>query len=235
MPAPETAPPLAAEVDAATRSLDRSLRRLHLTRTDRRAVVADVRADLLEAATQRVPPEALLGPDVDAFAREAVASGGYVAQPRDSARSVVAGLLGLGVGLALGFWLVFWVAWPFFTSRFDLVGHHPEAGLTVAVSGLTLAALLGAVVTLAVALRGRPAAGATLVRVVPMLVLVSVGVVGVGVPLLGAEVAWPVSDEVVVATAALVLVLLVTAPVVAARRWALAASAARGSTSTATA
>ncbi len=70
------------ETDAAISQLNRSLRRLGVSRADRLAITEDVRGDLHAAAAEGVRPAALIGSDVDAFARQALEAGGYEPTPR---------------------------------------------------------------------------------------------------------------------------------------------------------
>jgi DNA-binding ferritin-like protein (Dps family) len=94
-----SAPVDPSEVDDAVAGLDRRLRRLHLSRGDRRAIVDDVRGDLLAAAADGVRPATLIGPDVDAFAREAMDQGGYRPWRPEYVRTLLGGVLGTLIGL----------------------------------------------------------------------------------------------------------------------------------------
>jgi hypothetical protein len=204
-----------AEIDAAVADLDRRLRRLHLPRADRRAIGDDVRGDLRAAADDGIRPADLIGPDVDAFAREAVEQGGYRPWRPEYLRAVLGGVLGALVCLFVGYWLVVG-AQQLLAATFTLDRHYPVAGPAVVVAGVAVLALLGALVVLGRVLAGRQAARATVRRAA--LLLPSAVVVGAGAAAAGALVPdepWPVA----------VLVLCIAVPFVAAlwlsRAWAL--------------
>ena len=72
-----------AETDEAINQLNRSLRRLGASRAARLAITDDVRGDLNAAAAEGVRPAALIGSDVDAFARQALTAGGHEPTPKD--------------------------------------------------------------------------------------------------------------------------------------------------------
>ena len=154
----------ADQVDAATTELDRSLRRLHLTRSDRRTVVDDVRADLQAAADDGVDPATLLGPDVDAFARAAIDAGGFTPQPRDHLRVVGGGVITAIAVVAAAYVLIVMVLTPILSAAFTLDGRYPEAGPLVVYGALVLLGLAGTLVGLRQLLAGRPAARETFRR-----------------------------------------------------------------------
>ncbi|MCZ2847907.1 hypothetical protein [Modestobacter sp. VKM Ac-2978] len=167
------------QVHAALTELDRSLQRLHLTRADRRAIVADVRTDLQAAAADGVSPAALVGPDVDAFARETVEAGGYRPRPRGYPRLVIGGVLTAIVAVVVAYLLVVEVLTPLLASWFTLDGSYPTAGPIVAYVGIALVGLLGTFLGVARLSAGRPAARATRTRTAQLLpVGAAVGIAG---------------------------------------------------------
>lgn len=150
------------QIRTATAELDRCLRRMHVPRGDRRALVEEVRGDLRAAAADGVGPAALIGTDVDAFAREAIEAGGYRARPHDYGRVLAAGTLAAGVVVVAAYWLVVEALQPALSSWFTLEGRYPALGPVVVYGAVALAGLLGALAGLRVFLAGRPAARATL-------------------------------------------------------------------------
>ena len=152
------------EVDATTAGLERALRRLHIAAADRRAIVAEVRADLEAAAADGVSPSALIGPDVEAFAREAAEARGH--QPREAQYPsiVIGGTLAAVGGTVAAYLLIVEFLVPLFSSWFDLDGHYPVAGPVVAWAGMAVAAVLVTLLVLHLLLRGRAAARETVRR-----------------------------------------------------------------------
>lgn len=169
MSAPERATVRSEQIQAATAELDRRLRRMHLSRADRRSIVDDVRADLQVAADDGVPPEALVGPDIDAFARETVDAGGYRPQSRDYPRVVAGGVLAAAVVVVAAYWLIVGALQPLFASWFTLRGHYPTAGPALVYGAIALVGLLGTLAGVRWLLAGRPAGGATLRRAAVLL------------------------------------------------------------------
>ena len=219
MSRPEIAPTSAAGVNAATTTLERSLRRLRLTSKDRRSILEEVRADLKAAAADGVAPQALIGPDPDAFARQAAAAAGYLPRRGEYGRVLLGGALGALAALVGGYLLLDLVVFPLFASMFDLGGFHPVLGAYAFMSALALAVTLGVLGLLALLLRDRAAARATLARAAVLLpVVATLGVVLVG----GAAMDFqaPAYVEVIGRRAALVALLLAGA-LLAARTWAL--------------
>ncbi|MCZ2805371.1 hypothetical protein O2W18_09680 [Modestobacter sp. VKM Ac-2983] len=150
------------QIDATIAELDRSLRRLHLTRSDRRTVLEEVRVDLQAAADDGVSPAALIDSDIDAFAREAIEVGGYIPRPRDYPRVLLGGILtAVGVVVA-AYVLIVLILTPLLSSWFTLPGSYPSAGPLLVYGALVLAGLIGTLAGLRWLLAGRPAARATL-------------------------------------------------------------------------
>ena len=169
MSKPDGAPSLAAQIDvvqidSATEELDRRLRRLRITRGDRRTIVQDVRSDLHTAAADGVSPEVLIGPDVDAFAREAIEAGGYRPSSRDYPRVLTVGVLAAAAAVVAGYLLIVEVFTPLLSSWFTLDSSYPTAGPLVAYGGIVLVGLLGVLAAVRWLLTGRPAARETLNR-----------------------------------------------------------------------
>jgi hypothetical protein len=160
----DSAPADTRQIEEVTEELDRSLRRMRLSRDDRRTVVGDVRADLETAAADGVGPAALVGPDIDAFARKAVDAGGYVPRPRDFSRVVAGGVLATVVVVVAAYWLIVGVLQPLLASWFTLDGHYPTAGPVVVYAAITLLGLLGTLAGLLWLLTDRPAARPTMIR-----------------------------------------------------------------------
>lgn len=169
MSKPDSAPgPVAqidsTQVDAATADLNRRLRRLHITRGDRRTIVEEVRSDLQTAAVDGVSPSALIGPDVDVFAREAIEAGGYRPRPYDYPRVLTGGILAAAAAAVAGYLLIVEVLTPVLSSWFTLDGRYPTAGPVVAYGAIALAGVLGVLAAVRWLLAGRPAARETLHR-----------------------------------------------------------------------
>jgi hypothetical protein len=161
---PDSTPVRSEQIDQVTEELDRSLRRMHLSRNDRRTVVDDVRADLETAAADGVSPDALVGWDVDAFARKTVDAGGYRPQPRDYPRVLAGGILATVVVVVAAYWLIVGVLQPLFASWLTLDRHYPTAGPVVVCAAIALVGLLGTLAGLRWLLAGRTAARPTLRR-----------------------------------------------------------------------
>ena len=164
MSTPDNAPDRTEQIHAVTAELDRRLRRMHLSRDDRRTVVDDVGADLRAAAADGVSPEALVGPDIDAFARKTIDAGGYRPRPRDYPRVLAGGVLAAVLVVVAAYWLIVGVLQPLLASWFTLDGHYPTAGPVVVYVAIALAGLLGTLAGLRWLLAGRPAARPTLTR-----------------------------------------------------------------------
>ncbi len=145
--------------------MDRRLRRLHIARGDRRTFVDEVRSDLQTAAAEGVSPAALLGPDIDAFAREAIQAGGYRPQPHDYQRVLVGGGLAAAVAVVGAYFLIVELLTPALASVFELDGHYPTGGPVMASVAIALISLLGLLAALKRLLAGRPAVRETLIRV----------------------------------------------------------------------
>ena len=219
MSEPDRAPAAAAQIRAVTAELDRSLRRLKLARGDRRTIVEEVRGDLQTAAADGASPETLIGPDVDAFAREAVEAGGYRPRPHDYPRTLVGGVLAAGVTLVAAYLLIVELLQPALASWFTLDGDYPSAGPVVVLGGIAVVGVLGTLGALAWLLADRPAARETVRRAALLLPF------GVFVGIAAAfAVARDPDYSVTVATVS-TQVALVAFPVIAAlgisRRWAL--------------
>lgn len=219
MSRPEITPTPSADVKAAAARLDRSLRRLRLTRADRRRVVEEVAGDLQVAAAEGIDLHTLIGADPDAFAREAAAAGGYRPRPGNYGRLLLGGAGGALLALVAGYLLIAYAVFPFFTSTFDLGGYHPVLGAYVFISAVALAGTLGIPAVLALLLRERAAARATLVRAALLIPAVAaLGVVLIG----GAGMGFASSRDAEGLTLRVLLVaLLIPAALLAARIWAL--------------
>jgi hypothetical protein len=150
--------------DAATAELERALRRLHIAADDRRAIVAEVRADLEAAAADGRNPSALIGPDIATFAREAAEARGHQPRQAQYPRVAIGGTLAAVGGAVAAYLLIVEFLVPLFSSWFDLDGHYPVAGPVVAWAGMALAAVLVTLVVLHLLLSGRAAARETVRR-----------------------------------------------------------------------
>jgi DNA-binding ferritin-like protein (Dps family) len=215
-----SAPVDPSEVDDAVAGLDRRLRRLHLARGDRRAIVDDVRGDLLAAAADGVRPTTLIGPDVEAFAREAMDQGDYRPWRPEYVRTLLGGVLGTLIGLFVAYWLVTGLQ-RLFASWFTLDGHYPVAGAIVVSVAVAVLGVVSALVVLRWLLAGLPAARATVHRAA--LLLPAAVVVGAGAAVAVAT----LPDRPVGSGTVAVMALCVAVPFVAAlgvsRWWALRA------------
>lgn len=154
----------AAQIEATTTELDRELRRLHIARADRRAVVAEVRSDLETAAADGMSPSALIGPDIGAFARATAEARGQRPRPPHYLRVVIGGSL-TAVGAAIAaYLLIVALLIPLLSSWFDLGGHYPVAGPVVSFGAIALAAVLVALAARRLLLTGRSAVRQTMKR-----------------------------------------------------------------------
>lgn len=223
MPEHETSPDLAAQIETAAADLDRSLRRLDITKTDRQVLVDDVRADLERAAEDGVGPAALVGTDVDAFAREAVEASGYRPRPRDYPVVALNGTLAAAAAVAGGFALVVLLLQPLLAQTFTLDRHYPTAGPVLAYTAVAVLGLLGTFGVLHQLLAGRSASRETLLRAVLLVPLAA----GAGVA--GAVYVWQqpgyVSTERVVYGQLLLVAVPVALALITARLWGLRAAA----------
>ena len=221
MSAPDRTSVSPDKIRAATADLDRALRRLHLTRGDRQAIVAEVRGDLQSAAADGVAPATLIGPDVDTFARDAIEAGGYEPRPRDYPRLLVGGVLAAAGAVVLGYLLVVVLLQPLLASWFTLDDHYPTAGPVVAFAGIAVVGLFGCFAFVHRLLAGRPAQRETLTRAAVLTPLAAAGGIAAA-----AAVARDPQYSGSFATVA-IQVLLVALPVLAAlavsRWWALRA------------
>lgn len=152
------------ETDALIRQLDRSLRRLGADRAVRLAIADDVRGDLHAAAAEGVHPGALIGPDVNAFARQALEAGGHAPAPQDYQRLLITSTLAAAVGVPALYLLLSYVVHPLFVDWFELDGRYPTAGPVVAYAFMVLTATAVVIAALYAALAGRPARRETLTR-----------------------------------------------------------------------
>lgn len=154
----------AAQIEATTTELDRELRRLHIARADRRAVVAEVRSDLETAVADGMSPSALIGPDIGAFARATAEARGQRPRPPHYLRVVIGGSL-TAVGAAIAaYLLIVALLIPLLSSWFDLGGHYPVAGPVVSFGAIALAAVLVALAARRLLLTGRSAVRQTMKR-----------------------------------------------------------------------
>jgi hypothetical protein len=173
------APVTAAQIEATTTELDRELRRLHIARADRRAVVAEVRSDLETAAADGMSPSALIGPDIGAFARATAEARGQRPRPPHYLRVVIGGSL-TAVGAAIVAYLLIVevlipLLIPLLSSWFDLGGHYPVAGPVVSFGAIALAAVLVALAALRLLLTGRSAVRQTMKRAALLVPLATAG------------------------------------------------------------
>jgi len=153
-----------AETDEAINQLNRSLRRLGASRAARLAIIDDVRGDLHAAAAEGVRPAALIGSDVDAFARQALTAGGHEPTPKDYQRLLIICTLAAAVGVPALYLLLSYVVHPLFVDWFELDGRYPTAGPVVAYAFMVLTATAVFLAALYASLAGRPARRETLTR-----------------------------------------------------------------------
>lgn len=163
---PDTASRTSAtgETDRAIRLLNRSLRRLRVSRADRHVITNDVRGDLDAAADGGVSPIELIGPDVDAFARQAIEASGVEPMADDYPRLFIGCTLAAALGLPAVYFLLSYVLHPLFVDWFELDGRYPTAGPVLAYAVLVLMGTSVILVTLYALLAGRPARKETLTR-----------------------------------------------------------------------
>jgi hypothetical protein len=168
-----------SQLDATTAELERALRRLHLAVSDRRAIVAEVRADLEAAVADGMSPSALIGPDVETFAREAAEARGYRPRQSQYPRVALGGTLAAVVGAGAAYLLIVEFLVPLFASWFDLPGDYPVAGPVVAYAGMAVAAVLVTLLVLHRLLMGRTAARQTVRRAAVLVPLATAGGIAV--------------------------------------------------------
>ena len=202
------------QLDATTAELELALRRLHIAAADRRAIVAEVRADLEAAAVDGMSPSALIGPDVETFAREAAEARGHQPRQAQYPRVAVGGTLATVVGAVVAYLVIVEFLVPLFSSRFDLDGHYPVAGPVVAFAGMAVAGVLVTLVGLHLLLTGRAAARETVRRAAVLVPLATVVGIAAAVAV-GRTHEYAVS--IVVVEAVVILIPVVGALVVA--RW----------------
>ncbi|MGY1855561.1 hypothetical protein [Modestobacter sp. SYSU DS0290] len=213
-------PDPAARITAVLTQLESSLRRLRIPRADRRAVLADVRGDLETAAADGVDPRALIGPDVDAFARETVEAGGYRPRATSYARVVGGGGLAAVLGVVVAYVLVVVLATPVMAALFSLDSSFPTAGPVVALAAISVLAVLTALAALRWLMAGRPAGPATVRRAA--LLVPAAAALGVAAALLLVS----RTDSTVGPTTVVALVAIpVLAALAASRWWALRSTA----------
>lgn len=152
------------ETDVSIRQLNRSLRRLGVSRADRLAITEDVRGDLHAAAAEGVRPAALIGSDVDAFARQALEAGGYEPTTKDYQRLLITCTLAAAVGVPALYLLLSYVVHPLFVNWFELDGSYPTAGPVLAYAFMVLTGTGVIIAALYASLAGRPARSETLTR-----------------------------------------------------------------------
>lgn len=214
MSTPDSGSVTAAQIDAATARLERELRRLHVTRVDRQAVVAEVRSDLETAAADGVNPAALIGPDTRAFAREAAEARGHRHGELDHPRVIIGTSVAGVAGVVAAYVLIVELLTPLFASWIDLDGHYPAAGPVVAFGAIAVTALLLTLAVLRWVLAGRPAARETVTRAALLIPLAAAGGIAAAVAV-GRSNDYAVSVVVV----QVLLVALPVALVLAAARW----------------
>ena len=212
-----------SQVDAATAELERALRRLHIAADDRRAIVAEVRADLEAAAADGRNPSALIGPDIVTFAREAAEARGHQPRQAQYPRVAIGGTLAAVGGAVAAYLLIVEFLVPLFSSWFDLDGHYPVAGPVVAWAGMALAAVLVTLVVLRVLLTGRAAVRETVRRASVFVPLAMAGGIAAAVAV-GQSNDYAVGVVVVEA----VLIVVPVAIALVAARWSAVGRARRG-------
>lgn len=204
--------------------LDQAWRRLGVPRNDRRLLAADLRPDLQAAAADGLDPAGLLTPDVDTFAQLLADAHGVAQVPPRLADVQLGGLLGailalvLGAASATGLQRVL-------TDRVQLSGRYPVAGPVLVFGLLAAAGFLGCLLGIHLAVRGRPAAGATVRRAALFLPLMAGLGVGLAVAL-GKSTDYSDAPAVALAECGIVIVSCAVA-LVAARRSAIDAVATR--------
>jgi hypothetical protein len=152
------------ETDRTLRMLDRSLRRLHVSRADRHAITDDVRGDLDAAADNGVSPPELIGLDVDAFARRAIEASGVEPLADDYQRLLITCTLAAALGLPAVYLLLSYVLHPLFVDWFELNGRYPTAGPVLAYVVLVLMGTGVILMALYASLAGRPGRKETVAR-----------------------------------------------------------------------
>lgn len=164
MPDTDISTVTAEETDRAIKQLNRSLRRLHMSRADRRTIAQEVHADLMAAAADGVDPRDLLGPDVDTFAKQAMEASGLQPMADDYPRLLIGCTLAAVLGIPAAYLLLSYVLHPLFVDWFELDGRYPTAGPLLAYAVMVLMGTGVVLATLYALLAGRPARKQTLTR-----------------------------------------------------------------------
>lgn len=204
--------------------LDRAWRRTGVPRSDRRLLAAELAPDLQAAAADGHDPADLLTPDVDTFAQRLAEAHGVRQVPPRYANVQLGGLLGAALALIAGAGLVAGLQ-PLLTSKVELSGRHPLAGALLVYGSLAALGLLGCLLGIYLAVRDRPAAGATVLRAALLLPLTATAGVGLAVAL-GRSTDYSDAPPVVLAECGIVVVSCAVA-LLAARRSAVDAAARR--------
>jgi hypothetical protein len=195
---------------------DREWRRMGVVGEDRLALRVDLRRELVGAASDGVPPEKLIGPDIGRFARELAISAGARQVRYMYRRLLLAGLLGGAPGLALAWFL----AWRWWTVPFPLDGEPGDPHQVGRYTTCVVVFIAGVLIAIHRGMRGDPALGRTVEAVgfaVP-----AAGVLAIPVTMWFAWLAdYSTSPPVFLAEVAIVGAALAGGAVLA-RRWALA-------------
>lgn len=204
--------------------LDRAWRRIGVPHSDRRLLAAELAPDLQAAAADGHEPADLLTPDVDTFAERLAEAHGVRLVPPRHANVQLGGLLGAVLALVTGAGLVVGLQ-PLLTSKVELSGRYPVAGAVLVFASLAVLGLLGCLLGIYAAVRGRPAAGATVRRAALLLPLTAAVGVALAVAL-GRSTDYSDAPSVVLAECGIVAVSCAGA-LLAARRSAVDAAATR--------
>lgn len=198
-------------VDAIRAELDAAWRRYGVRPADRQEMSADIVADLRAGAADGLDPRAMIGPQVDAFARQVADARGLRRLEPAYGRMLLGGLVGAVAALVIG-WTPTWSALDLLSSG-GLVWALMAYGLLAV--GCTAAALTG----IAVALRGLGSVRATLWRAALLLPVAGVAITPLTM-LFAAATGYDTATSTVLLETGMVLGACAAA-VAAARRWAL--------------
>jgi hypothetical protein len=153
-------------IDTALTNVEREWQAYGVSRRDRAALAADLRVDLQSAADSGARPEELIGADVRGFARRLADEAGVHRSQAEYGRVVGTSIIGSGLGLVVGFALV-WFLHPVMVALVDLPrGEKFDriwmwAGILLFYAGVVAGVTVGAVLAARLRLGDLPHIGRT--------------------------------------------------------------------------
>ena len=204
-------------VEAVRAELDAAWRRLGIRLADRREMAEDIVADLRAGAAEGLDPHAMIGPDVDTFARQVVDARGVPPLEHGYGRMLLGGLLGAVAAVTVG-------SLPTEAalgrlSSLQQSGRDQWVWALSAYGVLAVACTAAALTGIAVALRGLVAVRATVWRAALLLPVAGVVITPLTMSFAAAT-GYDTATRTVLLETGMVLGACAAA-VVGARRWAL--------------